>query len=76
MVEGSLRDFRSKFREIDTKYGEPKSGKAVKNPYPTLKGVACIPCTKNHLSTIAGALGEAVRFARSEGVSSGEFSVG
>jgi len=39
---------------------------------PVVKGIACIPCTKNHLSTIAGALSEAVWFARSEGVSSDE----
>jgi len=72
LVVDSFRNLHSKLQEIDAKYSDSKPRRTVKNPYPTLKGVACVPCTKNHLSTIAGALSEAVRFARSEGTSSEE----
>jgi len=33
-----------------------------------IKGTACIPCSKNHISTVSASLNEAVRFARSEGI--------
>lgn len=36
------------------------------------RGTACLPCVKDHLSTIGGALSEAARFARSEGIRSSE----
>jgi hypothetical protein len=32
------------------------------------KGTACLACTKDHFSTVSGALSEALRFARKEGV--------
>jgi len=32
------------------------------------KGVACIACSKDHFSTASGALAEALRFARKEGI--------
>jgi hypothetical protein len=35
---------------------------------PPAKGTACLQCTEDHLSTIVGALGEAMRFARDSGV--------
>lgn len=31
-------------------------------------GVACLPCSRDHFSTVSGALGEAIRFSRREGV--------
>jgi len=31
-------------------------------------GVSCLPCSRDHFSTVSGALGEALRFARKEGV--------
>lgn len=35
---------------------------------PTAKGTACLPCTRGHLATCAAVLGEAMRFARTEGI--------
>jgi len=32
------------------------------------KGKGCLPCSADHFSTVAGALSEALRFARSEGM--------
>jgi hypothetical protein len=32
------------------------------------KGNACLPCSRDHLSTVSGALGEAIRFSRKEGI--------
>ncbi len=32
------------------------------------RGTACIPCSRDHISTVSSVLGEAVRFARSKGV--------
>lgn len=32
------------------------------------KGNACLPCSRDHFSTVSGALGEAIRFSRKEGV--------
>ncbi|GAG58809.1 unnamed protein product, partial [marine sediment metagenome] len=31
------------------------------------KSSACVPCAKNHVSTISGVLNESVRFARKDG---------
>jgi hypothetical protein len=31
-------------------------------------GTACLPCSRDHLSTVSGALNEAIRFARREGI--------
>lgn len=31
-------------------------------------GTACLPCSRDHFSTVAGALSEAIRFGRKEGV--------
>jgi len=36
------------------------------------EGVACIPCSQDHLSTCSGLLAEALRFARNDGVESPE----
>jgi len=36
------------------------------------KGTGCVPCTADHLSTCAGALSEALRFARARGVQDAE----
>ena len=38
----------------------------------TSAGTGCRPCTADHLSTCAGALSEALRFVRSEGMESNE----
>jgi hypothetical protein len=35
---------------------------------PPAKGTACLQCTEDHLSTIVGALNEAMRFARDSGI--------
>ena len=35
-------------------------------------GVSCLPCSRDHFSTVSGALGEALRFARKEGVQHNE----
>lgn len=43
--------------------------KVIQKPKIEIKGVSCIPCSKNHISTVSAALNEAVRFARSEGIS-------
>ena len=32
-------------------------------------GIACLPCSRDHFSTVSGALNEAIRFSRREGVS-------
>jgi len=32
------------------------------------KGTACLPCSRHHVTTVGGALSEAVRFARSDGL--------
>ena len=32
------------------------------------KGTACLACARDHLATVSGALGEALRFARSDGI--------
>lgn len=32
------------------------------------KGTACLPCTRDHLATVSGALGEGLRFARDGGI--------
>lgn len=75
-LESASKELEKRLSQIRSEYTDTKVVVApvsvVKNPYPTLKDVACIPCTKNHLSTITSALGEAVRFARSEGVQSEE----
>jgi len=31
-------------------------------------GTACLPCSRDHFSTVSGALGEAMRFARKDGI--------
>lgn len=76
LLDDSTRNLQGRLKEIDGKYADTTvahhNDVKVKNPYPALRGVACIPCTKNHLSTISGALSEAVRFARSEDVASPE----
>jgi len=36
------------------------------------EGVACIPCSQDHLSTCSGLLAEGLRFARSDGIESTE----
>ena len=64
LIDDSARDLQKQLEQIDSQYRP--------SPLFPRRGVACIPCTKNHLSTVAGALSEAVRFARSEGVSSDE----
>ena len=37
-------------------------------PSPVARGTACLPCSRDHLSTTSSALSEGVRFARDEGV--------
>ena len=32
------------------------------------RGTACIPCSRDHISTVSSVLGESVRFARSKGI--------
>jgi hypothetical protein len=75
-LESASKELKKRLADIQPKYAGTGvvhgTVSVIKNPYRTLKGVACIPCTKNHLSTITGALSEAVRFARSEGVQSEE----
>ena len=41
-------------------------------PEPQKKGTHCIPCSANHLSVCGGLLGEALRFARADGLGSPE----
>ena len=41
-------------------------------PEPQKKGTHCIPCSANHLSVCGGLLGEALRFARADGLGSSE----
>lgn len=41
-------------------------------PAPLSTGTACLPCGRHHISAISGALGEALRFARSDGLNSPE----
>ena len=53
LVEDSAKTLQDKLRQIDEKYRVESKERKVRNPYPTLKGVACIPYTKNHISTIA-----------------------
>lgn len=43
---------------------EPASRPAIKEEVST----ACLSCSRSHLSTVSGALGEAIRFAREEGI--------
>ena len=38
-------------------------------------GTACLPCSRDHLSTVSGALNEAIRFSRREGVGHPEVGV-
>lgn len=40
------------------------SGASIKES----KSTACIPCSKAHISTISGALGESIRFAKKDGI--------
>lgn len=48
-----------------------EAGVETSDPSST-SGTACIPCSLNHLSTCAGLLSEALRFARKDGIVSGE----
>jgi len=71
-----------KFDQAAQKFGPPESTKPATAPE-TLKtpslgqdeasisvsaGTACLPCSRDHLSTTSSALSEAIRFARDKGV--------
>ncbi len=49
---------------------EPSSGQDGTSPSPDSisKGTACLPCSRDHLSTSSSALSEGIRFARDKGV--------
>ena len=53
LVEDSAKTLHDRLRQIDEKCRVESKERKVRKPYPTLKGVACIPYTKNHISTIA-----------------------
>jgi len=63
---------------IEQVYGSTKTGgsqtvkpdisRMVKTVDEIKEGVACLACSKNHISTVSAALNEAMRFARSDGV--------
>lgn len=56
----------------NTLLGEDSGVTRLKEIQVTSKGKECRPCTSDHLSTCAGALSEALRFARADGMESEE----
>lgn len=63
-VETDLNQIASDISGI----GQPLAPAATATPHNPAKGTACLQCTEDHLSTIIGALNEAMRFARDSGV--------
>ncbi len=47
---------------------EPSSPQLVEPTNPVAEGTACLPCSRDHLSTSSSALSEGIRFAREKGV--------
>ena len=64
-------NFYRRLKEIDERRERERKGlpeiprKEVKEE---TKGTACLPCSRDHLSTVSASLNEAVRFARKEGI--------
>lgn len=62
-----------KYYEDLKKIKEEKEKKPVEHPKQIeekteAKGTACLPCSKNHFSTVSASLNEAIRFARTGGI--------
>lgn len=49
-------------------YTPPSETKTVEQTTTEVKGIACLPCSKSHISTASSALNEALRFARDTGL--------
>lgn len=64
---------RERVEEIEESTGVPARITKVTS-LPKVKDVStgCISCSRSHLSTVSGALGESLRFARDEGIKSPE----
>lgn len=56
-------------QEIKVETKPPVSIKPVEPVAEEDVSTACISCSRSHLSTVSGALGEAMRFAREDGIS-------
>lgn len=68
-IQETARDIDSSVREIDS-----EARPSTVEPAPPIEDIAsataCLSCTRDHFSTISGALSEALRFARSDGIES------
>ena len=72
-MSGDIRSVAEEIRSLSPETSEsPKEPPVLQNQIPittnVAKGTACLPCSRDHLSTSSSALSEGVRFAREKGI--------
>lgn len=68
IVEKAQREHRPPETHVESEKEYVAIPEKDLSPAKIEKGIACLSCSKDHFSTVSGALSEALRFARKEGM--------